>query len=114
MISITETASEKVKELLAGENREGQALRVFVRGMACSGPAYGMALDDATRPDDSIEELFGIKIVVDSQSAPYVEGAQIDYVDSLMGKGFTINNPNAASAGGGGGCGGGCSCGARQ
>ena len=114
MISITESASEKVRELLASEDREGQALRVFVRGMGCSGPAYGMALDDSTRPDDAVTELFGIKIVVDQASAQYVEGAQIDYVDSLMGKGFTINNPNAAPAGGGGGgCGGGCSCGAR-
>jgi iron-sulfur cluster assembly protein len=112
MISITETASEKVKELLASEDREGQALRVFVRGMGCSGPAYGMALDDSTRPDDAVTEAFGVKIVVDPASAQYVEGAQIDYVDSLMGKGFTINNPNAPQAGGGG-CGGGCSCGAR-
>jgi iron-sulfur cluster assembly protein len=113
MISITESASEKVKELLESEERAGQALRVFVRGMGCSGPAYGMALDDSTRPDDTIAELFGIKIVVDPASAPYIEGAEIDYVDSLMGKGFTINNPNAAPAGGGGGCGGGCSCGSR-
>ena len=113
MISITENASEKVKELLESEDRQGQALRVFVRGMGCSGPAYGMALDDSTRADDAVTELFGIKIVVDPASAQYVEGAEIDYVDSLMGKGFTINNPNAASAGGGGGCGGGCSCGAR-
>ena len=113
MISITESASEKVRELLASEDREGQALRVFVRGMGCSGPAYGMALDDSTREDDAVTELFGVKIVVDPASAQYVEGAEIDYVDSLMGKGFTINNPNAAPAGGGGGCGGGCSCGAR-
>jgi len=111
MISITESASEKVKELLESEERQGHALRVFVKGMSCSGPAYGMALDDSTRPDDAVAESFGVKIVVDPQSAPYVEGAEIDYVDSLMGKGFTINNPNAAS--GGGGCGGGCSCGAR-
>jgi len=113
MISITESASEKVKELLESEDRQGQALRIFVRGMSCSGPAYGMALDDSTRPDDAITELFGIKILVDPASAQYVEGAEIDYVDSLMGKGFTINNPNTASAGGGGGCGGGCACGAR-
>src|SRR3954447_24105898 len=115
MISITESASEKVRELLASEEREGQSLRVFVRGMSCSGPAYGMALDDSTRPDDAVTELFGIKIVVDQASAQYVEGAQIDYVDSLMGKGLTINNPNAAQAsgGGGGGCGGNCACGAR-
>ena len=112
MITITESASEKVRELLTSEDREGQALRVFVRGMSCSGPAYGMALDDSTRPDDAVTELFGIKIVVDPASAEYVQGAEIDYVDSLMGKGFTINNPNAVQSGGGG-CGGGCSCGAR-
>src|SRR5919112_4233022 len=103
MITITESASEKVKELLTSEDREGQALRVFVRGMSCSGPAFGMALDDSTRPDDTIAEQLGIKIVVDPQSAQYVEGAEIDWVDSLMGKGFTINNPNAAKAGAGGG-----------
>lgn len=111
MISITETASEKVKELLESEDREGQALRVFVRGMSCSGPAYGMALDDSTRPDDTIAELFGIKIVVDQASAQYMEGAEIDYVDSLMGKGFTINSPGSAPSGGG--CGGACACSAR-
>ena len=110
MVSITENASEKVKELLASEERQGHALRVFVRGMSCSGPAFGMALDDTTRPDDAIAEAYGVKIVVDSQSAPYVEDAEIDYVDSLMGKGFTINNPNAPQSGGGG-CGGGCACG---
>ena len=112
MITITEAASSKVKELLESEDKAEHALRVFVRGMSCSGPAYGMALDDTTRPDDTIAEQFGVKIVVDRQSAQYVQGAEIDWVDSLMGKGFTINNPNAAKAsGGGGGCGGGCSCG---
>ena len=112
MISISEAATEKVRELLDGEEQQNRALRVFVRGMSCSGPAFGMALDDTSRPDDTIAEQFGIKIVVDQQSAQYVEGAEIDWVDSLMGKGFTINNPNAAKAsGGGGGCGGGCACG---
>ncbi len=112
MISISESATEKVRELLTTEDKQHHALRVFVRGMSCSGPAFGMALDDATRPDDTIAEENGIKIVVDPQSAQYVEGAEIDWVDSLMGKGFTINNPNAAKASsGGGGCGGGCSCG---
>ena len=110
MIGITETASAKVKELLESEGKGDHAVRVFVRGMSCSGPSYGMALDDTTRPDDTVAERFGIKIVVDPQSAQYVEGTQIDYVESLMGRGFTINNPNAATAGGGG-CGGGCACG---
>ena len=109
MITITDSASAKVKELLASEGKADHALRIFVRGMSCSGPAYGMALDDTTRPDDTIAEQFGIKVVVDPQSAPYVEGAQVDWVESLMGRGFTVTNPNVAQTGGG--CGGGCSCG---
>ena len=108
MITITEAASSKVKELLESGDKAEHALRVFVRGMSCSGPAYGMALDDTTRPDDTIAEQFGVKIVVDRQSAQYVQGAEIDWVESLMGKGFTITNPNSAQSSG---CGGGCACG---
>ncbi len=111
MIDITATASEKVKELLEEQGKQDHALRVFVRGMSCSGPAYGMALDNEPRPDDTVAEQNGVKILIDPQSAPYLEGVQVDYVDSLMGKGFTVVNPNAQPAEGGGGCGGGCSCG---
>ena len=111
MINITETASSKVKELLEQQGKSDHALRVYVRGMSCSGPAFGMALDNEPRPDDTVAELDGVKILVDPQSAPYLEGVQVDYVDSLMGKGFTVSNPNAQESGGG--CGGGCSCGAR-
>ena len=112
MIEITEAASSKVKEILDEQGKSDHALRVFVRGMGCSGPAFGMALDNAPREDDQVSEVGGIKLLVDPMSAPYLEGAQVDYVDSLMGKGFTVSNPNAAQAAGGG-CGGGCSCGAR-
>jgi iron-sulfur cluster assembly protein len=97
MINITESASAKVKELLEEQGKTDHALRVFVRGMSCSGPAYGMALDNEPRPDDEIAHVDGVKVVVDPQSAPYLEGAQVDYVDSLMGKGFTVMNPNAAA-----------------
>ncbi len=110
MITITDTASAKVKDLLDSEAKADHALRVFVRGMSCSGPAYGMALDEATRPDDTIAEHSGVKIVVDPQSAQYVEGAEIDWVDGLTGAGFTINKPDAVQSAGGG-CGGGCACG---
>ena len=110
MISITPDASTQVREVLADKEKEGHSLRVFVRGMSCSGPAYGMALDNETRPDDTIIDLNGIKVLVDPASAPYLDGAEIDFVDTLMGRGFTVNNPNAAQAQGGG-CGGGCSCG---
>jgi iron-sulfur cluster assembly protein len=72
-----------------------------------------MALDNEPRDDDSVAEFEGVRIVVDPMSAQYVEGAQVDYVDGLMGRGFTVSNPNlqAQGGGGGGGCGSGCSCG---
>ena len=111
MITISEAASTKVRELLEEQGKTDHALRIFVRGMSCSGPAYGMALDNEPRPDDTVAEVNGVKVLVDPLSAPYLEGAEVDYVDSLMGRGFTVVNPNAAQAAGG--CGGGCSCGAR-
>ncbi len=112
MIEITDSAATKIKDLLAEQGKTDHALRIFVRGMSCSGPAYGMALDNEPRPDDTVSELNGVKVLIDPQSAPYLEGVKVDYVDSLMGKGFTVVNPNAQAAGGGG-CGGGCACGAR-
>jgi iron-sulfur cluster assembly accessory protein len=111
MINISEAASTKVRELLEEQGKTDHALRIFVRGMSCSGPAYGMALDNEPRPDDAVAEVNGVKVLVDPASAPFLKGAEVDYVDSLMGKGFTVVNPNAAQASGG--CGGGCSCGAR-
>ena len=69
-----------------------------------------MALDNEPRDDDSVAEFEGVRILVDPLSAQYVEGAQVDYVEGLMGQGFTVLNPNAQPASGGG-CGGGCSCG---
>lgn len=112
MINISETASTKVKTLLEEQGKQDHALRIFVRGTSCSGPAYGMALDNEPTPEDSVTELGGIKIVVDPNSAPYLEGAEVDYVEGLTGQGFTVKNPTLQqAAGGGGGCGGGCSCG---
>ena len=109
MITITETASSKVKALLEQQGKTDYALRIFVRGMSCSGPAYGMALDNEPSPEDAMTDFDGIKIVIDPMSAQYLEGAEVDYVDGLMGQGFTVKNPNLQRSGGG--CGGGCSCG---
>lgn len=108
MVTITEAASAQLREVINGQGKADHALRIFVRGMSCSGPAYGMALDPNPREDDLVTELGGIKLVVDPLSAQYLEGAEIDYVDGLMGRGFTIVNPNLQT---GGGCGGGCTCG---
>ena len=110
MITMSETAAVKVKELLEQQGKTDHALRIFVRGMSCSGPAYGMALDNEPRTDDAVEEFEGVRILVDPLSAEYVEGAEVDYVEGLMGQGFTVRNPvlNMQTSGG---CGGGCSCG---
>jgi iron-sulfur cluster assembly protein len=108
MITISETAAAKVKELLEQQGKTDHALRIFVRGMSCSGPAYGMALDNEPRTDDAVEEFEGVRVLVDPLSAEYVEGAEVDYVDGLMGAGFTVKNPALQSTGG---CGGNCSCG---
>jgi iron-sulfur cluster assembly accessory protein len=109
LIDITPSAATKVRELLEESGKTDHMLRIFVRGMSCSGPAYGMALDNEPHDDDSVIEFSGVRVLVDPQSAQYVEGAQVDYVDGLMGRGFTVSNPNYKSEGGG--CGGGCSCG---
>ena len=109
MIDMTATAATKVKELLEESGKTDHALRIFVRGMSCSGPAYGMALDNEPRADDNCFEFNGVQVLVDPLSAQYVEGAQVDYVDGLMGRGFTVTNPAYQAQGGG--CGGGCSCG---
>jgi iron-sulfur cluster assembly accessory protein len=111
MIDITESAAIKIKDLLVEQGKTDHALRIFVRGMSCSGPAYGMALDNEPREDDAVTEFDGLKVVVDPLSAQYVDGAQVDWVDGLMGRGFTVVNPTY-QAQAGGGCGsGGCSCG---
>jgi iron-sulfur cluster assembly accessory protein len=97
IVNMTPTAVDKVSELLAQENDPGLALRVFVAGGGCSGLQYGMTLDEE-QEGDTVIPLSGIKILVDEMSMGYIDGSEIDYVDSLMGAGFTVNNPNAVSS----------------
>lgn len=101
MITLTDAAANKVKSLLAAKDEKDLSLRVFVKPGGCRGFSYGMALDRATNDDQVFEEK-DVRVLIDPQSAPYLKGAQIDYVDDLMGAGFKINNPNAVST---------CSCG---
>ncbi len=96
ILSISPTAAEKVRELLEQENDPSLALRIFVAGGGCSGLQYGMTLDEE-QEGDTIVEQSGIRVLVDEMSLGYINGSQIDYVDSLMGAGFTVNNPNAVS-----------------
>jgi iron-sulfur cluster assembly protein len=95
MITVTEKAAEKARNLLTERGVENGALRVFVVGGGCSGYQYGMAIARNREADDIAIELSGVTILVDVDSAPLLEGAEVDYVEDLMKSGFTIFNPNA-------------------
>jgi iron-sulfur cluster assembly accessory protein len=97
ILSITPAAGDKVRELLAQENDPSLALRVFVAGGGCSGLQYGMTLDEEQEGDTVITQG-EFKVLVDEMSLGYINGSEVDYVDSLMGAGFTVNNPNAVSS----------------
>ena len=117
MITLTESAAEKILDLFREQESEGASLRVFVKGDGDGQPAYGMAIEPDPATTDEVIEAFGVKVVVDEESLPWVIGSEIDYVESLQSKGFTIRNPNMAggcACGGGGacGCGGGAEAGA--
>jgi iron-sulfur cluster assembly accessory protein len=98
VLAVTPVAAAKIKELLQARNIPGHALRVFVAGGGCSGLQYGMAFEEAPQEYDSLIEVDGVRLIVDPTSAMYVGGASIDFVDSLMGGGFRIDNPNAVSS----------------
>lgn len=97
LISMTPAAVDKVRELLQQENDPSLALRIFVAGGGCSGLQYGMTLDEEQEGDTVINQG-DFKVLVDEMSFGYISGSQVDYVDSLMGAGFTVNNPNAVSS----------------
>jgi iron-sulfur cluster assembly protein len=97
MITLTDTAVSKVKELIDAQSRQGHGLRVYVAGGGCSGLRYGMALDEAAAEDDEVYEFDGLNVFVDPASLPHLEGAQVDYVDTMMGSGFKVENPQAVS-----------------
>ncbi len=131
LLSLTERAAGKVREL-AGQEPAGEAevLRIAIQGGGCSGFQYALGFDRGPQDGDHELELHGVRIVVDPYSAPYLTGAEIDFLDGLMGAGFSIENPNVVSScgcgssfqakdeddaedvhAGHGGCGSGCGCG---
>ena len=97
MIDISPTAASKITELLAEENKEGSGLRVFVQGGGCSGFQYGLMIEEAGTEADQVFESNGVKLHVDPISVRYLGGAQVDFLDTVTGGGFTIKNPNAVS-----------------
>ncbi|MEX1255960.1 MAG: iron-sulfur cluster insertion protein ErpA [Dehalococcoidia bacterium] len=102
VVNITDKAVEKARNLLQEKGIETGALRVFVAGGGCSGYQYGMSLAQEAEEDDLVIEHGGVRLLVDPESAPLLQGAEIDYVDDIMKSGFTIFNPNAVKS---------CACG---
>jgi iron-sulfur cluster insertion protein len=95
VITISESAKEKIKDILYEEGNPKLALRTFVQGGGCSGFSYGFTLDEEANEDDFEIPLDEFKILVDSMSMQYLQGATIDYKEELMGSNFVIKNPNA-------------------
>jgi iron-sulfur cluster assembly protein len=102
MISITSEAAEQLKGFLDEQGTPEAGLRVFVAPGGCSGLQYGMTIEENAEEGDEVIEADGVRLMVDNFSAMYLQGAEIDFVNSLMGGGFTVRNPNAVA---------GCACG---
>ena len=99
LVSLTETAAAKIKELMAEEPvEEAAVLRVAVQGGGCSGFQYALGFDRAVQEGDHELQLHGVTVVVDPFSAPYLQGAQIDFLNGLQESGFKIDNPNVSAA----------------
>jgi iron-sulfur cluster assembly protein len=97
LISVTEAAAVKIKQLMA-EDEDVSVLRVAIQGGGCSGFQYGLGFDRGAVEGDLEFEQHGVKVVVDPFSAPYLQGARVDYVDSIQQSGFAIDNPNAVAS----------------
>ena len=97
MINVTETAASKITELLSEEQKNGSGLRVFVQGGGCSGFQYGLMIEEGGGVGDRLFQSNGVNLFVDPVSISYLKGAEVDFVDTITGGGFTIKNPNATS-----------------
>jgi iron-sulfur cluster insertion protein len=97
MITITESARLKIEDILLEEGNPELKLRMFVQGGGCSGFSYGFTLDEMKNEDDFEFNVGSTSVLVDALSAQYVEGAEINYKDDLMGSSFVISNPNATT-----------------
>lgn len=93
----TESAADKVRELIAEENNDALMLRVFISGGGCSGFQYGFTFDENIAEGDAVVEKAGVKLLIDPMSIAYLMGAEIDYTEGLEGAQFVIRNPNASS-----------------
>ncbi|MCH2309809.1 MAG: iron-sulfur cluster assembly accessory protein, partial [SAR202 cluster bacterium] len=114
MLNVTESAATKLTEILKEQGQDNGMLRVMLTPTPNGGFQHVLGVETEPKEDDIVLEYFNIKVVVDSVSAPLLEGAEIDYLDGLMRSGFVISNPNIENVNAGGGCacgGGGCGAG---
>ncbi|PSN83726.1 hypothetical protein B9Q01_03675 [Candidatus Marsarchaeota G1 archaeon OSP_D] len=98
VITLTERAANRIKQIITQNNKLGYGLRVFVRGGGCSGLTYGMSLEKEPLEGDYVVEQFGVKVFVDRYSSQFIKGSTIDYVETLQSSGFKIDNPNAVQS----------------
>ncbi len=106
MVTVTETAAKKIADLRLEEGKPEWGLRIRIVGGGCSGMSYELGWDDTPVEGDNVVETNGVKVIVDSHSAPYLQGSEIDYVDNnMLGAGFAIKNPNVKSS---------CGCGSSH
>ena len=106
MLTLTETAAKKISDLRLEEGKPEWGLRIRIVGGGCSGMSYELGWDDTPVEGDNVVETNGVKVIVDSHSAPYLQGSEIDYVDNnMLGAGFAIKNPNVKSS---------CGCGSSH
>jgi iron-sulfur cluster assembly accessory protein len=104
MVTITDRAAAEIKNILKKENKPGYGIRIFIAGASCSGPQYGMMLEEKPGEGDKIIESNGVKIIIDKKLELYLDGSEIDYVETPYGSGFSITNSNVGAS-----CGSGCS-----
>ena len=111
MVKITELAAQKVKEVLKAQDKENAFLRLYIVGVGCSGPNFGMTLEESKTEDDILDEEYGVSMLTDKKLSTQLEGAIVDYIESSDGGGFEIRTAKTGSGdacGSGGGCGDGC------
>ena len=97
MINVSSSAASKITELLAEEQKQNSGLRVFVQGGGCSGFQYGLMIEESGGSGDQVFESNGVRLFIDPVSISYLKGAEVDFVDTVTGGGFTIRNPQATS-----------------
>lgn len=98
MITVTEQAAYQIKDMLKDAEEGERYVRLAVHGGGCSGLSYGLGFEREPNEDDTVLEFFGVEFIIDKESAPIVKGIKIDYKQSMLGGGFTIDNPNAIAS----------------